>query len=138
MELLILFSELTQDMLRLLWCRLWNIDLLESSHQSLRAREVTIVFFVGGRADKADGASLQIGLQHVRGVHRPLADSSSPHKGVNLIDIHDVSVALLLDAVHDLLDAILKVTTILGTSQQRADVELIDAATLQTLWHLAF
>ena len=138
MELLILFSELAQDMLRFLWRRLWDIDLLETSHQSLRTREVTIVFLVGRRADKADGASLQIGFQHVRGVHRSLADGSSPHKGMYLVDIYDVSVALLLDAVHNLLDAILKVTTILGTSQQRADVELIDAATLQTLWHLAF
>ena len=55
---------------------------------------------------------------------------------MDLVDVHDVLMALLLYAVHDLLDAVLEVPTILRARQQRADVELIDAAALQALRHL--
>ena len=46
-------------------------------------------------------------------------------------------MTLLLYTVHDLLDAVLEVPAILRTRQQRADVELVDAAALQALWHIS-
>ena len=55
---------------------------------------------------------------------------------MNLVDIHNILVALLLDAIHDLLDAILKVATILSTRQQRSDVKLIDSTAFQPFRHL--
>ena len=94
-----------------------------------------VVFLIGGRTDKADGTTLQIRLEHVRGVHRALTDGSCAHQRVDLIDIDDIAVALLLNAVHNLLNAVLEVTTILGAGKQSADVELIDAASLQTFGH---
>ena len=57
---------------------------------------------------------------------------------MDLVDINDVLGALLLNAVHDLLDAVLEVATILGACKKGADVELIDAAALETLGHTAF
>ena len=54
---------------------------------------------------------------------------------MDLIDINDILLALFLDAVHDLLDAMLKIATILRTRQECSDIELIDTATLQTLGH---
>ena len=94
---------------------------------------MTVVFLVGRGTDKADGASFQIGLQHVRGVHRAFPCCTSTHERVYLVDVDDVLVALLLDTVHNLLDAVFEVATILCTCQQRSDVELVDATALQTL-----
>ena len=131
MEGLILRAQLTEDMLGLLGRRLRDVDLLETAHEAFRTREVTIVFLVGGGADKADGARLKIGFQHVGGVHRALACSTCSHQRVDLVDIDDVLVALFLNAIHDLLDAMFEVTTILCASEECADVELIDAAALQ-------
>ena len=96
---------------------------------------MTVVFFVGCRADKADGPCFQIRLQHVRCVHRSLAGGSSAHQCVYLIDVDDILIALFLDAVHDLFDAVLEVTTILRTRQQRPDIELVDTTTFQALRH---
>ena len=78
---------------------------------------MTVVFLVGGGADKADRASLEVGLQHVRGIHRALASGTSAHEGVDLVDIHDITVALFLNAVHDLFDAVFEVATILRASE---------------------
>ena len=57
---------------------------------------------------------------------------------MDLIDIDDVLLALFLDAVHDLFDAVLEVAAILRTCQQGADVELVDAAAFQTLRYVTF
>ncbi len=56
---------------------------------------------------------------------------------MDFVDVDDVAVVFLLNAVHNLLDAVLEVAAILRAGQQRADVELIDAAALQTLGHAA-
>ena len=122
-------------MLRLVGRRLGDVNLLETAHQSLRPRKVPVIFLIGGRADKADVARFEIRLQHVRGVHRPLVRSASPHQGVYLVDVDNVLVALLHDTVHNLLDAVLKVATILRTRQQCTDVELVDVAALQSFRH---
>ena len=47
------------------------------------------------------------------------------------LDIDNVVATLLLDPVHDLLDAILKVAAKLRACQQRTHVELVDATALQ-------
>ena len=56
MELFVLRAQLLQNMFRLLWRRLWDVDLLEAAHESLGAREVAVVFLVGGGADESDAA----------------------------------------------------------------------------------
>ena len=132
---LILRAQLAQDMLGLLGRRFGDVYLLETAHEPLGTREVPVIFLVGGRADKADGTTFEIRLEHVRGVHRTLTDGTCTHQRMDLVDIDDVAVALLLDAVHDLFDAVLEVTTILCAGKQSADIELVDAATLQTFGH---
>ena len=54
---------------------------------------------------------------------------------MNLVDIDNILVALLLNTVHNLFDAVLKVAAILRTSQQRSNVKLINATTLQAFRH---
>ena len=124
-------------MLCFLRWRLRNIYLLESSYEPFGAREVTVIFLVGRWADKPDSPSFQIRLQHVRGIHCALTCCTSAYQCMNLVDIHNILVALLLDAIHDLLDAILKVATILSTRQQRSDVKLINSTAFQSFRHLA-
>ena len=117
--------------------RLKNVNLLEPSNHTLRTREVTVIFLVGRRADKADGACFQIGFQHVRGVHGSLASGTGSHQCMNLVDIDDVVVALLLDAIHNHLDAVFEVATILRASQQRSHVKLVYPAAHQSFGHLS-
>ena len=96
-----------------------------------------VVLLVGGRADESRVAGLEVGLQHVRGVHRALAGGAGAHQCVNLVDVDDVVLRLLADAVHDDLDAVLEVAAVLRAGQQRAHVEQVDAAALQALGHVA-
>ena len=56
---------------------------------------------------------------------------------MDFVDIDDILITLLLDAVHDLFDTVLEVTAILCTRQQRADVELVDTTAFQTFWDVA-
>ena len=136
MKLLVLFAQLSQDVFRLLGRGLGDVDLLETAHKTFRARKMAVVFFVSGRADEADAASLEVGLQHVRSIHRTFASGTGTHECVDLVDIDNVLVALFHDAVHDLLDAVFEIATILRTGQECANVELIDATALQPLGHL--
>ena len=96
---------------------------------------MAVVLLVGGRANETDAARLQIGLEHIRGVHRTLADGTRTHQGVNLVDIHNVLIALFKDAIHNLLDAVLEIATILGAGKQRTNVELVNTAAFQSLGH---
>ena len=103
-----------------------------------------IVFFVGRRTDKTDIARLEIRLQHVRRIHRALTCGTSTNKCMYLIDIHHIRlrfgriILFCCNTVHNHLDAILEVTTILRASQQRTHVQLIDLATHQSLRHSPF
>ena len=137
MKLLVLMAQLAQNMFGFLRGGLWYVYLLEPTHKSLGTRKMAIVFLVGCRTDETNAARLQIGLEHVRGIHRALAYCACAHQGMNLVDIDDVRIALFENAVHNLLDAVLEIATILGTGQQRADVELVNSAALQSLGHVA-
>ena len=57
---------------------------------------------------------------------------------MDFVDVDDILVALILDAVHNLFDAMLEVAAILRTSQECANVELVDTAAFQTFWHPTF
>ena len=56
---------------------------------------------------------------------------------MNLINIDD-DITFIGSTSHDQLDAFLKITTILGTSQHLSDVHAVDAGTFQTIRHLIF
>ena len=55
-----------------------------------------------------------------------------------LVDIHNIIIALLLNAVHDHLDAVFEIAAILRSCQQRAHIELVDFAAFQSLRHSPF
>ena len=132
-KLLVVLFQLFQDLQRLFRRWLGDVYLLEASHQSLRTGKVAVVFLVGGRADEPDISALEIGLQHIRGIHRAFASGTGPHKVMDLVDVDDVVIGLLGDALHHFLDALLKVAAELGSRQQCAQVELIYLAALQSL-----
>ena len=96
-----------------------------------------VVLLVGRRTDEAQVACFQVGLEHVRGIHGTVADSPGTHQRVYLVNIDDVVLGFATDAVHNLLDAVLEVAAILCARQERPHVELVDAAVLQSLWHVA-
>ena len=136
MKLLIALLQLFQDLEGLLRRGLCDVDLLEASHQTSRLREMTVVFLVGRRTDKADLGGFEVGLEHVRGIHRALAVAACPHEVVDLVDVDDVIVRFADDAVHHLLDALLEVTAELRASQKRTQVELVYLTAFQTFRHL--
>ena len=137
-ELFVSRLQLTENVFCFINGWLRDVYLLETANHTLRTREVTVVFLVGRRADEANSACFEIGFQHVRRIHSPLASSTCTHQGMNFVDIHDVVAAFLLYAVHNHLDAVLEVAAILCTCQQRTHVKLIDLAAFQPFWHLSF
>ena len=99
---------------------------------------MAVVFLIGRRTDESYFAGFKIWLEHIRGIHSSIAYGSCPYQRMYLVDIHNVIVAFSLHAIHYLLDALLKVTTILGACKQSAHVQLIYLASLQPLGHLVF
>ena len=55
---------------------------------------------------------------------------------MDLVDIHDVIIRLLDDAVHHLLDTLLEIPTELGASEQRAQIKLVYLTAFQTFRYL--
>ena len=122
-KLLVSGLQLSKDMLRLVNSRFWNVNLLKTAHDTLRTREIAIILLVGRRTDKADGSCFQIGFQHIRRIHRAVAGSTGSHHRMYFVDIHDVGngfsriVLFSSHTVHNHLDAVLEVATILRSSQ---------------------
>ena len=52
--------------------------------------------------------------------------------------VHYVLVALLLYAVHYLLDTVLKISAELCACQQCTDIQLVNLAAFQSFWHITF
>ena len=116
--------------------RLDHVDLLEAAHQRAVLFEELAVFLVGRRADAADGARRKRRLQQVGGIHRPAGGGAGTDHRVDLVDEHDRAGGLL-DLLDDLLEALLEVTAIAGSGQQRAHVEGEDRAFAQHFGHVA-
>ena len=138
MEFLVVGKQLPQDILGLLCRRLLYVYLLEASCETLGAGYVAVQLLVGGGTDEAYAPALEIWLEHVGGIHRPSTRGSCSHHGVYLVDIYDVVITLIHNAIHHLLDSFLKVTTELGAGQQSAHIQLVDMCSAQTLGHLLF
>ena len=113
-----------------------HVDLLEAADQRAVLLEVVAVFLVGGRADAAQLARLQRGLQEVRRIHRAAAGRAGADDGVDLVD-EQHRVGLLLELGEDRLQPLLEVAAIARAGEQRAHVERVDHRLLQHLGHLA-
>ena len=130
-------------MFGLIDCGLGNVDLLEAPYHAFRAREVAVVFLIGGTADKPDSPVFKIRLQHVGRIHGTVTCSAGTDECMYLVDINDISPALAAVAVrlaalsdntvHNNFQPFLKVATELCACQQCAHVELVDMAAAQTV-----
>jgi hypothetical protein len=113
-----------------------HVDLLETADQGAVLLEVVAVFLVGGRADAAQLARLQRGLEEVRRIHRAARRRAGADDGVDLVD-EQHRVGLLLELGQDGLEPLLEVAAIARASQQRAHVERVDHRLLQDVRHIA-
>ena len=98
--------------------------------------DVLAVLVDGGRADGVQLAARQHGLQHVRGVHRPLRRASADD-GVEFVDEqHDPALGFRHFLEHGL-QAILELAAILGAGNQCPHVERDDALVFESFGHVA-
>src|SRR5215218_2569782 len=75
-----------------------------------------------GCADDAELPAGERGLEHVGRVHRTLG-GAGPHDRVQLVDKDDLRFGVLRYLVYDLLEALLELAPVLGTSDHSREVE---------------
>ena len=136
MELLVLPFQAVKylDSLFGRWFR--YVYLLKSPNNACTFSKISVVFGIGGAADKAHIATFEVGFQHVRGIHRAFARASCTHQVVYFVDVKD-GISLLQQPVHHLLNTFFQVATILRSRQNRAHIHLIYTATFQPLRNVA-
>ena len=129
-------AQAGDDLDRVLDRRLVDVDLLEPAQQRAVLFEMVAELLVGGRADAADRARGERGLQQVRRVHRPAAGRAGADHRVDLVDEQD-RVGQLLKLGDDRLQPLLEVAAIAGAGEQRAHVERVDHRFLEHVGHVA-
>ena len=135
-EDLVLLLEATQDRDGVLDGRLAHHNGLETTRERRVLLDVLAVFVERGRADRVQVATGECRLQDVAGVHGALGGTRA-HDGVELIDEQDDLALGLLYLLEHGLQAVLELTTVLGTGDQRAHVELDEVAVAQRARHVA-
>ena len=128
--------EALQDLDRVRHRRLVDVDLLEAAHQRAVLLEILAVFLVGGRADAADGAGRERGLEQIRRVHRAAGRRAGADHGVDLVDEHD-RARIGLDLLDHLLEPLLEIAAIARAGEQRAHVEREHRRALEHFRHFA-
>ena len=133
--LLVARLERGQDLDRVLDARLLDIDGLEATLEGRILGEVLAEFLGRGGADNLEGAAREHGLEHGARVDGALGRTGTDD-GVHLIDKQDDVVGLggLLDHV---LEALLKLATILGARHEARQVERPDILVHEVLGHVA-
>jgi hypothetical protein len=112
--------------------RLADEHRLEAALQGRVLLDVLAVLVQGGRADHAQLAAGEHGLQHVAGVHGALGRARADD-GVQLVDEGDDLPVGVADVVQDGLEAVLELAPELCPGDHRAQVEGDDALVLQAL-----
>ena len=135
-EDLVLLLEATQDRNGVLDGRLADHHGLETTCERRVLLDVLAVLVKRGRADRVQVATGECRLQDVAGVHGALGGTRA-HDGVELIDEQDDLTLGLLYLLEHGLQAVLELTTVLGTGDQRAHVELDEVAVAQRARHVA-
>ncbi len=136
MEILEIGLQPFEDLDRIGHRRLVHVDLLEAPHQRPVLLEMLAVFLVSGRADAAQCARLQRGLQQVRCIHGAARSRARADHRVDLVDEHD-GAGIVLDLAHHGLEPLLEIAAIARAGEQRAHVELEDGGVGQHLGHVA-
>ena len=134
-ELLVIGLEALQNGNRIRDRWFVHVDLLEASNERTVLLEMLAVLLVGRRPDAAERAVGKRRLQQVGGIHGSARGGTGTNDRVDLVDEHDGARAGL-DFLHHGLEALLEVTTVTGTGEKRAHVELVDRAVPQNLRHL--
>src|SRR3712207_433159 len=96
---------------------------------------VLAVLIDSGCADDAELSAGERGLEHVRGVHRTLG-GTCPHDRVQLVDKDDLCFGVLRYLVYDLLEALLELAPVLGTSDHAREVKSQHPPAGEGLGHL--
>ena len=104
-----------------------DIDLLEASRQRAILLEHATVFLERGRTDAAQFADGKHGLDQIRRVHGAAGGRTGTDDRVDLVDEQD-RAGLLLNWLMTRLQALLEIAAILGSGDQRAEIERIDRA----------
>ena len=136
MVLLEVRLETLQDLDGVLDGRFLDVDLLEPPHQSAILLEVLAVFLVGGGADAAHRARLQRRLEQVGRVHGAARGGAGADHRVDLVDEQD-GTGIVLDLLHDRLEALLEVAAVARAGEQRAHVERKDGRRPEHFGHVA-
>ena len=133
--LLVARLERGQDLDRVLDARLLDIDGLEATLEGRVLGEVLAELLGRGGADNLEGTAREHGLEHGARVDGALGRTGTDD-GVHLVDKQDDVVGLgrLLDHV---LEALLKLTAILGARDKTRQVERPDILVHEVLGHVA-
>ena len=110
-------------------------DLLETTLEGGVLFEVLAVLVERGGADGLQLTTGQHGLEDAGRVDRALGGSGAD-EGVDLVDEQD-DVAAGLDLLQHLLEALLEITAVAGTGDERTEVEGVELLVLQGLGDIA-
>ncbi len=133
--LLVAGLQAAQDIDRVLHRGLGDVDLLEAPRERVVLLEDAAIFVVGRRADAAQLAVGERGLDQVGGVHHAARGRAGADHGMDLIDEQN-RARLLLHLREHRLQALLEIAAILGAGNERSHVERIDRGIEQHVRHL--
>ena len=114
---------------------LLDIDESEASGNGLLAGHRPVVVLIGGAADEADAAVLEIGFEHVGGIDG-VAATTGFADAVNLVNV-DNAVPTFANALEHRLHAFFELTVVAGSSHHRGHFEGKDLIALQPLRHIS-
>src|SRR5699024_7946287 len=132
---LVVVAQALEDVDRVGQRGLVDLDRLEATLEGRVLLEVLAVLVESRRTDRLQLAAREERLQDAGGVDRALSCARA-HERVDLVD-EDDDVAAGADLLGDLLEALLEVTAVAGSGDERAEVERVDLLVLQRLGNIA-
>ena len=99
-----------------------DVDLLEAALEGGILLDVLAILVERRGADQSQLAAGEHGLEHVGGRDRPLA-AARAHQGVELVDERDDLAVGLVDLLEHGLEPLLEFAAVLGTGDERREVE---------------
>ena len=131
---LVAVAQPLEDLDRLGDGGLAHLDGLETALERRVLLDVLAVLVERGRTDRLQLAAGKRRLDDAGGVDRALGRTCA-HERVHLVDEQD-DVAALADLLHDLLQAVLELTAVLASRDERCEVERVELLVLDGLRHL--
>ena len=134
---LVAFLEASQNGDGVFDARLGDVDGLEAALQSRVFLDVLAVLIERGRADGAQLAARQRGLEEVCGVHRAVTARTGAHQGVELVDEEDDFAVARRDFLDEGFESLLELAAVFRAGEHRADVQRDEALAFHALGHVA-